>query len=59
MIGTQWIEDILSVYICAVWINEHVITSLGDDGDVDIKECEEIYKGRVYADDVGHRATWR
>ena len=37
--------------MCAVWINEHVIPSLADDGDDDIKECEEIHKGRFYADD--------
>ena len=37
--------------ICAVWINEHVIPSLVDDGDDDIAEHEEIYRGRFYADD--------
>ena len=41
----------MSMCICAVWINEHIILSLVDNGDDDIKEYEEIYKGRFYADD--------
>ena len=40
--GIQFIGNILSVCICAVWINEHVIPSLVVDGDDDIKERGDL-----------------
>ena len=51
MLGTQLIKSILSMCICAVLIHEHVILSLVDNDDDQITECEEIHKGRFYADD--------